>query len=459
MSFAQTIDFSLATPQPNLVDLYAGSFASGDIDGDGDKDLLMAGITPSKETALYLNDGNGSFTEVTNIPFPEASGGVTIFKDLDADNDLDLFFSGNGSSLGPFAYTYLNDGSGVFTQLANSALPQFANSGAIIDDIDNDGDPDIFISTLDVNNNLIADVYLNDGNANFTAMGSTVFVPTQFGAIEFIDVENDGDLDIINSGTEQNGNSSTILYLNDSLGNYTIDSNSVFQQITATDIDAADTDNDGDLDILMSGTNDSNDVLTLLYINDGNGLFTELSPNNLQQTFSGTNEIADFDNDGDQDIVIIGSQAGGLPNIFNIVYANLGNNQFTPVDTIGGEYISASIVDDFNGDGLLDIIIQGFADKTNVYWNSSLPLSIEGGGPESLLASVYPNPSNGSLYIQANSGQDLSLKIYSIDGTLVHKQDAVQGLEKLQLNLPNGLYIAEIASGDVIEKHKVIVLR
>lgn len=132
----------------------------------------------------------------------------------------------------------------------------------------------------------------------------------------------------------------------------------------------ADTDNDGDLDLLINGNTQN-----LLYINDGTGVFTPITTN-IQQTFAGKNAFADLDNDGDQDLLIVGSQAGGLPNIFNKLYQNVGNNVFIEVQVLGGEYIADCIIDDFNGDGLKDIIIQGFADKTNVYWNTSTTLSV-----------------------------------------------------------------------------------
>ena len=147
-------------------------------------------------------------------------------------------------------------------------------------------------------------------------------------------MENDGDQDVIISGVQANDTKLTRLYLNDGLGNYSVDTNTNFEQLSADDIDVADTDNDGDLDILMSGTTDAFDVRTILYLNEGDGEFTELTTVDLQQTFAGTNAIADLDNDGDQDILIVGSQAGGLPNIFNIVYENLGNNEFEPVVTL-----------------------------------------------------------------------------------------------------------------------------
>lgn len=446
------IDFTLADPQPDLIEIYAGSFASGDIDGDGDQDLLMAGQDPGRRTSLYLNEGNGVFAEVAVIPFPRASSTVTIFEDLDADGDLDLFFSGNGFGIGEFTHIYLNDGLGEFTQLANPALPEFLGKGAAIDDVDNDGDLDIMISAMDANDDFVADVYLNDGNANFTASGNTVFTPAKFASIAFIDLENDGDADVIISGILENDDASTILYLNDGLGNYSLDTNSVFEQLTADDVDVADTDNDGDFDILMSGTATALGVRTILYINDGDGEFTELTTTGLQDTFAGTNAIADLDNDGDQDIVIIGSQAGGLPNIFNIVYENLGNNEFAEADTIGGEYIAACVVDDFNGDGLPDIIIQGFVDRTNVYWNNTPVLGAPDERAETQLT-IYPNPANTMVTIEGNF-TELQVSIYDMLGREISSQKVTNQLDVSSLQA--GTYVIQISDGFKTTSSKLI---
>lgn len=350
------LDFTPADPQPNLVDVWAGTFASGDVDGDGDMDLFMNGITPAQRTRLYLNDGTGNFSEASTT-LPPSNSGQAFLKDLDGDGDLDLFLSGRASSFS-FTHIYSNNGAGVYTQVVNNALPAIL-SGADIADVDNDGDQDIIISS-----GSLADVYLNNGNAVFSPKGSSVFAPVS-GVVRFIDAENDGDQDVIIAGRDAGNVPSTKMYRNDGLGNYSPDANATFAAVRGEDIDVADTDSDGDLDVLLNG-----DTRNLLYINNGLGIFSEAATS-LQQTFGGENEFADLDNDGDQDLLIVGTQAGGLPNIFNIVYENTGNNSFAQVEVLGGEYIAACVIEDFTGDGRRDIVISGFVDQTNAYWNTS----------------------------------------------------------------------------------------
>lgn len=81
--------------------------------------------------------------------------------------------------------------------------------------------------------------------------------------------------------------------------------------------------------------------------------------------------IDNVDNDGDQYMLIVGTQAGGLLTIYNVVYRNTGNNVFVQTEILGGEYITNCVVNDLSGDGLKDIIIQGFVNKTNLFWNTS----------------------------------------------------------------------------------------
>ncbi len=435
--YSQTLDFNLASPQPNLVEVYEGSFASGDVDGDGDKDLLITGQSPQRVTKLYLNDGTGIFVETSTI-LTNASSTVSILKDLDNDGDLDLFLSGNSNVGVIFTNIYRNNGGGVFTQVNNPALPLFKGGGAAIDDVDNDGDQDIVISTKTSTNAFVADVYLNNGNAVYTAQGSTTFTAVEYSAIAFIDIENDGDKDVIISGNDVNDVSSIKLYQNNGSGIFTLNISSTFAAVAGEDIDVADTDNDGDLDFLVNGNTQN-----LLYTNNGSGIFTQTATN-LQQTQAGKNAFADLDNDGDQDLLIVGSQNGGFPNIFNIVYQNTGNNVFIPADTLGGEYIADCVLEDFTGDGLKDIIIQGFADNTNVYWNSSANLGISNSGNSNLEVNLYPNPTNDLVNFNSNEKIE-SISLVNLLGQEVFSEKVNSSNYSIDLsNLIEGTYIAKL---------------
>jgi hypothetical protein len=406
IGYSQTLNFTLANPQPNIMEGYGGTFASGDIDGDGDLDLFMTRIAPW--TKLYKNDGNGNFTEVTHN-FPRSAASQAFFKDLDGDGDLDLFFSGKNELDQKFANIYRNNGSGTFTQVPN-ALPVFIKGAAI------------------------AGIYLNNGNAVFTPQGNSVFTPVD-GIVQIIDIENDGDQDVIISG------SNTIkLYQNNGSGMYTLNTNSTFPQISAESIAVADTDNDGDLDLLINGN-----IQNLLYINNGTGVFAAISTN-IQQTFAGNNAFADLDNDGDQDLLTVGSQAGGLPNIFNILYRNDGNNTFVQTQVLGGEYIADCILDDFNGDGLKDIIIQGFANNTNVYWSTSTVLSISEPIVTNKNIIIYPNPAQSIVNVKADTKLIGSLyAIYDNTGKIVFSGTINSENISVDMgNLSTGIYLFSV---------------
>jgi Secretion system C-terminal sorting domain/FG-GAP-like repeat len=439
--YTQTINFNLANPQPNLVEVWAGTFASGDIDGDGDKDLFMIGQTPAIRTKLYLNDGTGNFTELSN-PFPLSSSGQAILKDLDNDGDLDLYFSGqtNTSTASRFTHIYRNNGAGVFTQVTNAGLPNIQWRGAAIADVDNDGDQDIVMTG---EGSGVSGVYLNNGNAVFSPQGNSVFAAVS-GAVAFIDIEKDGDQDVIISG-----GSSIKLYQNNGSGIFTLNTNSTFAALSGTDIDVADTDNDGDLDFLVNGNNQN-----LLYINNGSGIFTQINTT-LQPTSGGQNAMADLDNDGDQDLLIVGTQPGGLPNIYNIVYRNTGNNVFTPVDTLGGEYIADCVIDDFTGDGFKDIIIQGFANQTNVYWNTSILTSVPNPTALNQTITYFPNPTHDFVTFNLNEKME-TITLYNLQGQAVLSKKVNSKNFTIDIsNLSNGTYVAKL---NTIRESKTIKL-
>jgi hypothetical protein len=354
-----------------------------------------------------------------------------------------LYFSGqtNSSSASRFTHIYRNNGAGVFTQVTNAGLPNILWRGAAIADVDNDGDQDI---ALTGEGSGVSGVYLNNGNAVFTPQGNSVFAAVS-GAVAFIDMENDGDQDVIISG-----GSSIKLYQNNGSGIFTLNTNSTFAALSGTDIDVADTDNDGDLDFLVNGNNQN-----LLYTNNGSGIFTQTNIT-LQPTSGGQNAMADLDNDGDQDLLIVGTQPGGLPNIYNIIYRNTGNNVFTPVDTLGGEYIADCVIDDFTGDGFKDIIIQGFADKTNVYWNTSIVTSISNPTALNQTITYFPNPTHDFVTFNLKENVE-SLALFNLSGQVVFTKQINSKQFVLDIStLPNGVYFAKLKTLKRSQSVKII---
>jgi hypothetical protein len=119
------------------------SLVAGDIDLDGDIDLLNATYGPGNGVFWYENDGNENFTE---HPFGTSYFYHADLVDLDNDGDLDVVALKSSNY-----YGYLNDGTGVFTDLdipGSFSQPNAASFG----DVDRDGDQDIITSEISGNN-------------------------------------------------------------------------------------------------------------------------------------------------------------------------------------------------------------------------------------------------------------------------------------------------------------------
>jgi len=119
-----------------------------DVDGDGDLDLYFANSFFSRNR-LFINDGMGFYTDVTEerLPFETASSDDAEFVDVDNDVDFDILVS-NRSSGGMSSRLYINDGTGLFTDETNGRFPSREEESADISvgDFDNDGDADLLLS-------------------------------------------------------------------------------------------------------------------------------------------------------------------------------------------------------------------------------------------------------------------------------------------------------------------------
>ena len=205
---------------------YGMGACAGDYDGDGRPDLYVTGYGGN---ALYHNQGDGTFADVTAAAHVGNSRWSTgcAFADLDGDGDLDLWVTNyvdadrahsplcSDAKLGvrfychPLTYeplsntVYRNDGSGVFTDVSTSSGVSRLRSnglGVVIADYDGDGRPDVFVANDTMPNFL----FHNDGNFRFTETGlvSGIAVGADGHAragmgIDTGDYDGDGRLDVV----------------------------------------------------------------------------------------------------------------------------------------------------------------------------------------------------------------------------------------------------------------------
>jgi hypothetical protein len=286
----------------------------GDYDNDGFLDLFV-GVNNFGNDWLYHNNGRGGFTKITNgaIVSSGANANNCGWADYDNDGFLDLFVANSDQN----DFLYHNNGDGTFTRVTNNAIAlKTGNSqGGSWADYDNDGLPDLFVSRVNEPNLL----YHNEGHGMFTTVTNGIIVHdvsvgqgTSWG-----DYDNDGYLDLF----VVNPNARNFLYRNNGDGTFSKITNGAI----VTDIGNghgcgwADYDNDGYLDLFVANRLGPN----FLYHNNGDGTFTRVTngvvPTDAADAVSGA--WADYDNDGFPDLFVT-----ELNSFANRLYRNNGNS-------------------------------------------------------------------------------------------------------------------------------------
>ncbi|UCD86003.1 MAG: VCBS repeat-containing protein, partial [Deltaproteobacteria bacterium] len=334
----------------------------GNVDGDGDLDIVVA--NHNGQNRLYINDGNGVFTDSTSGRMPpdsDLSYDVEL-TDVDGDLALDIFVSNYGQNR-----LYLNDGSGNFTDETASQLPVDSDQSrdAELGDVNGDGNPDIIIANYNGQNRL----YLNDGSGFFS--DATELLPEDNDGsfdLELGDVDRDGDPDILVSNWgEQNR-----LYLNDGFGTFS-DGTEHLPEDTDYSRDADLVDINGDLypDLVIANYFGQN----RLYINDGNwgapmASFIDYTTTNLPSLGDNSIDVglADIDDDGDPDLIVANYHQQ------NRLYLNDGSGVFSditdphlPADM---NFSRDADFGDVDGDGDPDIIFANYLEQNLLYINN-----------------------------------------------------------------------------------------
>jgi hypothetical protein len=174
----------------------------GDFDNDSYVDLYV--VRSQDNCKLFKNDGDGTFTDVTStagVAGP-SSGSSAVWCDIDNDNDLDLFVVGTATDS---AKLYQNDGDGTFTDITEDAGADVEGSAVAFGDIDNDGDFDFCVAVSGASNYLLKNDY-NGTTVTFSDITSSAGVSLPTNAVDcyFTDFNNDSNIDLIITADDGN---------------------------------------------------------------------------------------------------------------------------------------------------------------------------------------------------------------------------------------------------------------
>ena len=392
-----TLSFSQGFTDINadLTGTHMGDIAWGDYDADGDLDIILTGLDNGGNgiTSIYKNNGDGIFTELVDLNIPGTYIGDVIWGDYDADGDLDILIQGFTSG-DQITKIYNNTGDDNFVD-SDISFPAFADGSLSFVDYNNDGFVDVMLAGYD-GNEYLSVLYKNNGDATFTEVA--IQIP---GAIkssyEWADYDNDGDMDVFVTGLNANGVLISILYKN--MGNDTFNETpDSFEGAWLGDAAWGDFDNDGDLDLLISGYTVSTERISTVYKNNGSEGFSELLLSGLVGVSHSSTIWGDYDNDGDLDI-FIGGTYEGTGNWIRVtdVFINNGDGTFTAAgfSFTKDAYWGESSWGDYDNDGDLDLVCCGYDDlggsNTIIYRNDVTASNTAPTVPENLISQVADN--------------------------------------------------------------------
>ena len=441
-------------------DFWVNATAPADFDNDGDLDIAVIGyyvtynVGADYKLILMRNEGQAGPNEwdfsYIDIPLgPMYSGSSDLaWGDADGDGDLDLIAGSNG-----LTFLYLNE-SGTLIN-SNSVLPGYweDNSQAEFDlrsmswaDYDNDGDQDLLIpSVYDSQTYTFRTALMrNDGadstgTLSFTETGPVIDA-TNHAQTTWADYDADQDLDllVVNIAPIYD-NSYILLYENEGNGSFTAEDILGSLAVVYGEAQWGDYDGDGDLDILIAGgVEETNGTYThmvvRIYRND-NGSYVpiEAVANPVAEGWIDISAAtwADYDSDGDMDILVAGNYNSGT----NIegrarIYSNT-DGVFTdsgtelPAPRASGDLGGTFSWLDMDGDGDLDYFISGqyfvaggnglVESQMHLYRNDSPGSNLAPTSPTGLLADVDDTGNSVKLFWDPGSDDHTSISALTYD--------------------------------------------
>ncbi|WP_282080951.1 FG-GAP repeat domain-containing protein [Aquimarina algiphila] len=250
--------------------IYWGTVKFCNFNRDTHKDLL---VIANNFSEIFTNQNSELILE-KNINLEKLYDPIVAVFDMDKDLDDDIVIQGTVDEINPRTIVYENR-SGQFISKKHNFFP--ATQGILkAEDIDNDGDKDLFISGAympDENTTKMKSLfYINDGKGNFKETDTEV-IGYNMGNLVFADIDNDNDKDLIITGNrifdeDYDSNEGTDIYLNDGKGYFTLYKKAALDFYSQHSINVADIDGDGDQDVLLTGYYKEDIPTTTIYINN-----------------------------------------------------------------------------------------------------------------------------------------------------------------------------------------------
>jgi predicted nucleotidyltransferase len=367
-----------------------GSVAWGDYDDDSDLDILITGLSDPDSvegiSRVYRNEG-GHFVDA-HVGLDGVEYSSAAWGDYDNDGDLDILLSGrileteDPPTYSPISRVYRNHDESFID--IGAGLPGVYFSSVSWADYDNDGDLDIFLSGASGPSENICRVYRNDGGV-FDAIGVDL-EGVRASSAAWGDYDNDGDVDLLISGWT--GSEVVSRVYRNNAGSFSIAASLI--GVWYSSMAWGDYDNDGDLDILLTGATDTESV-SRIYRND-DGIFTEINAGLPGVEYSAA-AWGDYDNDGDLDILLTGRSDTGA---VSLIFQN-DSGVFTQTDEgLTGVDNSAVAWGDYDNDGDLDILLTGETESnyiSRIYRNYSPVPNTSPNAPTNPTAQLVPGPS------------------------------------------------------------------
>jgi hypothetical protein len=346
---------------------------------DGDMDILISGDSDRRVVQLFLNDGFGNFTKADS-PFKALGMAAMDIGDIDGDGNPDIIQSGftDDGENPVYVGVLRSNAEGVFAedQAITALLPKLAPTSGFAD-LNNDGYTDIYV----FGNNSIgkSKIFFNDKQGGFTE--SAQFNDYNFldPHVSVVDFDNDADMDLFVTTYNETITGTDTLRMR--FARMFENNDGIFTErnlnLVAKSYGSAtwgDYDGDGDMDLLLNGdggfnSGEESNYIYRLYRNDA-GVFTEAATFSTYRQISvgGGGRFADWDNDGDLDIIVTGWSPDEGRQATAIFINNNGTFTASPLNPnlpgFSESHMEVSHFSDVSIDNNVDMVLTGFSGNT-----------------------------------------------------------------------------------------------